>query len=455
MMNLGVPGDGGACCPCADQNGCECNVCTELECRSRGGEVALCGHEEYPGYESTPPRFYLKKQFGGESIICTCPSAGCDNVDLAGPLSCAIDKTNGSGCSYYGLAEILNIFDSGGGVIKYTGRATFTGGIAGSSPCDEVLATAATVGGAFFYFSDSNGGATATVDASGGSTCSGGAATAFASVVLTMDIPGFAGTQSCSVTRSTRLDSPIVTKIISYEGEISFDPLISCDTPNVSTGKRRDSECTSYLCRQSHDACGSTIEAAITSVFEDDTFLNSYLQTTETSSTTKTQDNPIACAPGTTAAQAGSERFEQLQSEDTDEDALARLLAGPGGLWSPWTPVGDGTGGTCLNPPCCKAEWEIRTDRTFAYREAEFRATVGGLFNGQLVDITIRVYRRAFGSADLFELFEDLVYSDVAASGGTDDDTPDADAQIEDTVPNAEGFETYVTCTYSIPEPTP
>ena len=450
---LRIAGDGGSCCACGDVDGCDCRKCSKLECRSRGGEVELCGFPENSGHESTPPRFFLEKAIGGFANVCTCTNLGCDDVDLEGDLVCHIDKTNPSGCRYQGRGQIIDIFDAGGGVINYNVECEFSGGVAGASPCGEVGAEARYAGGGLFYSSDSNGSASATVGAIGGSVCyPSGAETRFASVTIDMSIPGFPGTTSASASRYVRIEIPVTSKMVSYEGSIVFDPEVSCTEPATDTMYRVSSEVTSYLCRQTHGP--STTKISVDSAFEvGDTFLNGYLTSKTVTATFITQNTPEPCpdTPGS-AARPGSERWEDLRNEDTDEDALARLLAGPGGTWSAWQIVDDGTLGTCENPECCRAAWQIRTDRTFEYREAEWRATIEGLNPGDEVTIKIKVYRKAYGTGT-WSLFEELEY-DVTASGPAVPPNS-ASAQASGVTPNAEGYETYVACSYSETPPPP
>lgn len=445
---LRIAGDGGVCCECGDVDGCDCHKCSKLECRSRGGTVQLCGFPENQGHVSTPPRFYLQKAIGGFSNVCTCSNLGCDNVDLEGPLTCFIDKTNPSGCRYQGRGEIIDIFDAGGGTYKYNVKCDFSGGTPGGSPCGEVGARGIYVGGGYFYFSDSNGGATATVEAAGGSVCSpSGASTRFASVSIEIDIPGVGGTTTASASRYVRTDIPIISRMVSYEGAITYDPAISCAVPVSDDMQRISSETTSLLCRETHGPSPTTI--SVDSAFEvGDTFLDGYLTKKDVTATSITQHSPSACpdTPGS-AARPGSQRWEDLRNEDTEEDALLRLLSGPAGVWSGWQIVLDGSGETCENPECCRAAWQIRTDRTFEYREAEWRATIEGLNPGDAVTIKIKVYRKAYGPGGTWALFEELEY-DVTATG-PEEPPFSAQAQATGTTPNAEGFETYVACSYS------
>lgn len=442
-----IAGDAGTCCECGDVDGCDCRKCSLLECRSRGGIVALGCHAENAGYESTPPRWYKKKIFAGTTIICTCTDAcGFDEQES----SCTTSATSSSGCEYTVTAEITSVYLDGG-TPKYNGRVTFTGGIPGDPICPTVLAEGRYVGGGLFYFGSSQGsgsfsgvGVTTTV-------CPDNAAPAyFASITTSVAVPGVVGGMGCAVVLQGPLDTVITTTIISYSGERTFNPGVSCVVPSLFTGLKKSSECVSLLCKSTHSACGDTLEGPITDAFADDPFLDAYFQVKDVDATTIHQHTPWPCGDGRgRAANTGSYRFQQLQDEDTDEDGIARLLASPEGQWCTpcgsipddgWKVVHDGTGGTCENPSCCRAAWEIRTDREFEYRIAEFRATIEGLEEGESVTIKLKVYRKAYGAL-LYTHFADLEYDRTADAFG--------EARVTGVVPNAQGFETYVTCSYS------
>lgn len=448
---LRIAGDGATCCDCGDVDGCDCHKCSKLECRSRGGTVELCGFAENTGHVSTPPRFYLKKQLGGLANVCTCTNLGCDDVDLDGDLVVFIDKTNASGCRYQGRGQIIDIWDAGGGSFKASAECEFSGGVPFATPCGEVLSTASLSGG-YFYFSGSNGSASTTATIPGGSVCHpSGAETRHAYVTIEMSIPGFPGTTSVTASRLVRVDIPVTSHIVSYGGAITYDPAVSCSVPVSNTMYRESSETVSLLCRQTH---GDSTKMSVSSAFEvGDTFLDGYLTKKDITATSITQHTPSPCpdVPGS-AARTGSQRWEDLQQEDTDEDALARLMAGPAGWWSDWQLVHDGTGDTCENPECCRAAWQIRTYRTFVYREAEWRATIEGLNPGDPVTIKIKVWRKPYGTGT-WALFEELEY-DVTASGPAVPPNS-ATAEASGVVSNAEGYETYVTCSSTEPPPAP
>lgn len=156
--------------------------------------------------------------------------------------------------------------------------------------------------------------------------------------------------------------------------------------------------------------------------------------------TTRTVTSTLACSFGFRRPSQPTQ-IDELIDEDTEADAITRLLAGGGGTWSAWTATGDGSGSTCIPSSCCLARWQERTSGfSFAYQEAEFRARITGLTPGAEREVLIQVYRRAYGAGS-YELFQTLSYIETADGAG--------EIEIIDEVPNLLGYETYVSpCTF-------
>ncbi len=116
-------------------------------------------------------------------------------------------------------------------------------------------------------------------------------------------------------------------------------------------------------------------------------------------------------------------QFAQLSDEDTDGDAIARMMAAA--IWTAF-------GGTVAD---CTAKWQTRTDGfTIAYQECEWQIFVSGLAPDTGFAVEMNYFRRVFGSG-AFELFQtDTVYG-YSDGGGA--------LLITGSVPNEEGFETY------------
>lgn len=143
-----------------------------------------------------------------------------------------------------------------------------------------------------------------------------------------------------------------------------------------------------------------------------------------TFNTTRTL-NQITSTPGCHAQGVNSTNSNgtvesQLSDEDTDADVIARVIASP---WSAWF------GGNCT------AGWSIRiSGYSFVYQEAEWRVEASGLIPSHNYDLTINIYRRPTGG--VYSLYDTVTTTHASSVSGTID--------VIDTVPNAQGYETYV-----------
>lgn len=118
-----------------------------------------------------------------------------------------------------------------------------------------------------------------------------------------------------------------------------------------------------------------------------------------------------------------------LSIEDTEANAISRLLSGMGGVWSGYAA---GSSTTCL------ADWQQRTTGfSFAYQESQFQIEKTGLLPDTSYAVTVDVMRQVFGTGS-FEL-----YQTITVAGETDGS---GNLTISDQdVPNLVGYETYVT----------
>lgn len=460
---LRIAGDGGTCCACGDVDGCDCRKCSKLECRSRGGIVRLCGFPEF-GDPSTPPRFFLEKQIGGSAVICdyhTPPGQGhppcyedCDSpVGVEVQVGYSWDCPGGpaGGADTFGATTLrcIDAYPGGSGVeLKWVME---TAGSSSASPptkaqgwgyINSILFAGATAGNGPAYFTrSSTAGTKLGVSAEIAANCSPvGPATGYPT-------PGGVGQIAYSGQAIFEYCVPRYTSTrYAYSGTQTHDPLVSCEDLATDSFARvtidQPKGCVPDVTGGASQATDTAFEPALSAYVETDTSV---------SSQTLLQQKGKAGCIGDMKVTA-CDRYELLNGEDTDEDARLRLLSGPGGVWSLWQIVFDGEGETCENPECCRAAWEIRTDRTAEYREAEWRATIEGLDPGDEVTIKIKVYRRAYGSPT-WALFEELEY-DVAATGPAEP-PKSAQAQVTGVTPNDEGFETYVACSYSEAEEAP
>lgn len=428
----------GTCCACGDQDGCECRKCSKLECRSRGGTVKLCGEREFPGFESTPPRFYLEKIIGGSIVICDYHSPSgkgpCEPDDCASAVGAIVSESYTGPTSCGGAAIQGNSIQAT--VTSVTPTPGTPGSVRVSLDVDDTHLVPS-VGTGLIYLN-----AVAVV-----SSINSGKSSVYRDYVSGTAVTMVAGVDNTCVSGGTRITIgpvefeaciPLSTSTrYAYEGKLTYNPAVNCEVAQFDTRMRRTID------QELGCSPGTTggLEQETDSAFEPE--LAAYVAPSPSNSGSyKGQISSGACATDSRAT--ACDRFEQLQSEDTDEDALARLLASPAGAWSAWQVVADGTNGTCINPACCRAAWEIRTDQTFVYREAEWRATIEGLVPGTHVTIKITVYRKAYGPGPYAEL--QVEEYDVTADG-------DGKAVATGTVLNDEGFETYVACTYTPPTP--
>lgn len=114
-----------------------------------------------------------------------------------------------------------------------------------------------------------------------------------------------------------------------------------------------------------------------------------------------------------------------LSDEDTEEQAIARLLASVD-----WSDYGAN----------CAAGWEPRTiATTFLYQEAEFKVDMSSLTPGGNYLLKLKVYRSVWGMGD-FVLLYTLIYPVTADGSGN--------AQVTGTIPNDNGFDTMVANPY-------
>ena len=226
-----------------------------------------------------------------------------------------------------------------------------------------------------------------------------------------------------------------------YGGEQTIDPIVSCTIPVTSnmqvTTIPQAKGCTPEM-------TGGT-SAGATTAFEP---LLPGLVELDSKASGPTYQIEVAKAGCISDKKATGNRWMRLSSEDLEEDAIARLLSGAGGVWSNWQAVADGTGDTCVNPDCCRAVHEERTSRTLEYREAQYKGEVRGLEPGNGVSMYFAIYRRRLDSGELYEHYQTDLHYVVAGPDGVATSLPT-------NVPSEVGYETFVaTCRWA-PGPPP
>jgi hypothetical protein len=160
--------------------------------------------------------------------------------------------------------------------------------------------------------------------------------------------------------------------------------------------------------------------------------------------TTRTFVSDLAChvIPGGSFLRPSQPTaFETLSDEDTETDAIARLLAGAGGTWSGWTVTGDGSGGTCLPASCCLSRYQQRiVGFSFIYQEAQFQINQTGLLANTVYNVSIDLWRRSYGVGS-FAFWKTIIVN------GTTDNIGTLLIDQQD-VPIDVGFETYAATAY-------
>jgi hypothetical protein len=133
-------------------------------------------------------------------------------------------------------------------------------------------------------------------------------------------------------------------------------------------------------------------------------------------------------------------QFATLSDEDTEQDAIDRLIPDPdawGGFLSPGA-----SGCTGTPPPCCLARWEERTSGfSFVYQEAQYRVTASGLNPSTSYNARVEIYRRTFGSGT-YTLFQTLIVSGTTDGSGAFSEDGD--------VPSEKCFESYAYAAYIV-----
>jgi hypothetical protein len=412
--------------------------CSELECRTRGGTVELCGWDEFEGYVSTPPRFYLDKVLGGSIVICNYNSPSgkgpCEPDDCDSPIGATVSE------SFTGPTSCGDPAIQGNAI-----KATVTGAIPTPGTPGSVRITLSVddthivdaVGTGLIYL---NSVLVVSSISSGKSTVS---RDYVSGTVVTMT----PGVENACVSGGDRISTgPVVFEACiplsdsvryQYSGAATYFPVVDCDSIGLDT---REIQTISEDLGCVPGTTGGSIIA--TSTAFDPEFAAYVAPSPLNSGSYKGQISSETCASDRRAT--ACDRFEQLQNEDTEQDAIDRLLASPAGAWSAWQPTGDGTGGTCLVQVCCRSAWQIRTYRTFEYKEAEWRATVSGQEEGAEITFYIGVYRRAYG-VGTYAPFQTLEYTRTVGESGS--------VQVTGVTPIDEGFETYVNCTFRAVEP--
>ncbi len=433
----------GLCCPCAEREGCNCGApCTMVECRTRGGTATLVGFPEFDD-PLIPPRKYLTKTLSGTVVtdlwhdaagtdpVTSTPSANSTSqkpipgftamqVTTADPAPNNYARV--SALSWARLTDGRTIvrvsstflvtnppYPGGGWTLTWT---TSGGGASSASPYYRGLGNTAQGGNTELWV---------------------GRGVIQATLVL--HVPGYS-----SQSFSFRIDgdgaSIPMRETLTYSGSSTIDPDTLAQTDDGEVSGEVWDPYAEELVPDSADELGS-IDDATTRLAS-----GIFAAAAETATTHSLSGNGATAQFGGYSfwrSVSSSSLADTLSVEDTEANAITRLLAGSGGTWGAWTTVGDGLGATCVPTSCCKSTWEPRGagEFSFAYQEAQYRVTSTGNTPGWSVTMRVRFYRKLWGApVESYALFaeETLVR------------TADIDGKVEATgdVPIEQGYDTYL-----------
>lgn len=375
----------------------------ELQCQTRGGTASLCGYETF-GDPATPPAFFKKLTTSGAITIekhtnDTCSSgAGNPSGSLTPPDFIAGDGSDASGSISW---EYLS---------GYTVRVTVT--VTGPIGVPAVQMSLSVNGAGAVPSAVRYNGQTWDVDIGPGYPMP---VTIYAAVGRNHF--GFAWGSTASAILATAIPTP--------PPEITVDTWDRVGDYGPELPDNCDETVTDDSTRTVDGVPATWTLSSPWTDYADDFTTKSGGDTVRTVSG---NGSCVASGGGNYSKYSGSVS-ETLSEEDTDEDALARLI----GLsdWSLWTTVG-GVGCETADA-CCTAAWEPRSGQTFVYREANWRVTGTGVA-GNTYAVSVKMYRREYGVGS-WTLFQTVVATAVADGSGN--------VLIEGTVPIRRGYETY------------
>ena len=137
---------------------------------------------------------------------------------------------------------------------------------------------------------------------------------------------------------------------------------------------------------------------------------------------------PGACGGSNCKATIATNSAATLSNPDSEANAITR--------WQATSPAWSGYS-TCNVGSWCMARYQQRTGQTFGYQESKYNVTKSGLVAAKVYHVKVDVYRSPYG-AGTFTLLQTLVLT------GTTDGSGNL-AINDQVVPNAVGFDTYVT----------
>ncbi len=139
--------------------------------------------------------------------------------------------------------------------------------------------------------------------------------------------------------------------------------------------------------------------------------------------TVLTVDGTEECSNfGSTSVFVSGEVVVTLSEEDTEADAIVRLLA-----TASWSSYGS----------ACVAGYQVRTGPSFSYTDVQWRVVKTGLLPSTSYDVDIEIWRRSYGVGSY------VLYSTLTATGTTDGS---GNLTITGDVPNDRGYQSEARC---------
>lgn len=188
----------------------------------------------------------------------------------------------------------------------------------------------------------------------------------------------------------------------------------SCAFSQANTSQRHTGESTFPLSGGTLDPSGPSLTA-----------FAGLIETTTPTPTSRVVTGTGVCVGG---KKATGTRTETLTEEDTEQDAIDRLLAASS--WSEWREPSY----LCTQPSCCLAKYQDRDGFTIDYQDCQWKVVRTGLTPSTSYIVKVQIWRREYGVGTfvLYATLEETVMTDGAGNL----------EKIGD-VPNDLGYESY------------
>lgn len=352
-------GSGGGCCECSEQTDpCGCAPCV-LRCRSKSAVAELVGFSEFDGYASTPPRKFLRYTAAGEQEVCRYPNLSCttptyDYASISEPAG--VSGSNG----YF---EIEAVTVGPGSQVNLHWYARVQGG----TSVDSTMRVGVGAASSPTYLATSFG-----------------TGTSFLGEVV--EVRGVlsqpAGTGlSVHIMRASFL-APYVTKVYTFvapdlgaSAEWEGACVVAPATGIITGGQTRTDRTAAIGCA----TLGPPVEVGLGCPdLDEPTPVPPYDAAHETIAANG-DEVQIAAMPGCVLGEVWTgERSFVLSDEDTEDDAMTRVMAGAEWIVSPL-------------PDSCTDITSFVTQRTTGFSFAFRRVQVQAMLTAPLPDATYRI----------------------------------------------------------------